>query len=102
MTAKCGFGYEGRCCCECALHLVAKPRCVCLGGTREHLPYPMPGDNEMVVIAKTVRCQELEAKERQTARYVCLAFAHEGIAQTDWDEHGSCEEWRPKEQPTGA
>jgi hypothetical protein len=50
----------------------------------------------MVVIAKTVRCAELEEEEKKTFRFVCLAFASDGVAQTDWDEHGSCEMWTAK------
>ena len=78
-------------------HLVAKPRCTCLGGIREHQPLPLATEPEMVYLAKTVKCQELEEAERKAFGFVCVGFALEGIAQTDWPEHGSCEMWTPKQ-----
>lgn len=52
----------------------------------------------MLHIAKTVKIDELEEAERKKYRYVCMAFALDGIACTDWGEHGSCEVWTPKEK----
>jgi len=99
LTASCGFGYQGQCCCECALHLVARPRCHHLGGVGFcEGPYPSFEDPSLVVIAKEGERarRKAEHEKEHPVRYVCLAFADEGIAQTDWNEHGSCEMWTPK------
>jgi hypothetical protein len=68
--SSCGYGYKGDCCCECALRLDSHPRCECLGGRGT--------------------C----GKSDHT--YVCIAMASEGIAFTDWADHGSCEMWMAK------
>ena len=93
MTAACGFGHDGQCCCECALHLVAKPRCHHLGGVGVCGPYA-PFDSVLDKITYAIERERL--REEQGITYVCLAFASEGIAQTDWQEHGSCEMWTAK------
>ena len=90
LTAKCGFGYQGQCCCECALHLVAKPRCHHLGG--KGACGPKGADNVLDHVAAEVdHAHRLEDQGLPT--YVCLAIAGDGIALTDWKEHGSCELW---------
>ena len=78
--APCGFGYAGRCCCTCVYRLDAKPRCHHLGGK---------GECTRTNASALHRLADAGAKP---ASYVCAAFAHEGIALTDWTEHGCCEE----------
>ncbi len=76
LTAVCGFGYNGQCCCECALQLVARPKC-------HHLSGPRPCGSEPEPDEKT--------------GYVCLVFIDEGIAHTEWSKHGACEAWTPRD-----
>jgi len=95
MTARCGFGYQGQCCCECAHHLVAKPRCHHLGGKGACGPRSTDGNLLDGLAAELDHAHQVE--EEGPTTYVCLGFAYEGIALTDWREHGSCEMWAPKE-----
>lgn len=83
--APCGFGYDGRCCCTCVYRLDAKPRCHHLGGKGECGPV---GNSPLHRLAVAGRMPE---------SYVCMAFASEGVAITDWTEHGVCEmhEFKP-------
>lgn len=93
---ECGFGYQGQCCCECALHLVAKPRCYHLGG--EGRCGPMLSFGATVLDKITHSVDKRRREEEEGISYVCLAFASEGVAMTDWREHGSCEMWTEKER----
>lgn len=95
LTAACGFGYQGQCCCECALLLVAKPRCHHLGGDGNCGPYAA-FDGATVLDKITHAVERERLREEQGTTYVCLAFASEGIAVTNWREHGSCEAWVTK------
>lgn len=95
MTASCGFGYQGQCCCECALHLVARPRCHHLGG--KGACGPRKTDNVVdQIVAELEHAERVEAEG--PTRYVCLVLADHGIAYTDWGEHGCCECWTPKKK----
>jgi hypothetical protein len=76
--------------------LVAKPRCHHLGGKGVCGPYP-DLFNSTVLDEITCAVERARLEEEQGIRYVCLVFASEGVALTDWDEHGSCGAWTPKE-----
>ena len=88
------------CCCGCSKRLVAKPRCHHQGGKGVCGPYALPGANVLDRIVADVERSRLE--DEQGSTYVCLAFASDGIAQTDWEEHGCCELWSKNSGVPGA
>jgi len=94
LTATCGFGHQGQCCCECALLLVAKPRCHHIGGKGACGPRTT---NNLVdrIVAEVEHAERVE--EEGPTTYVCLAYSDQGIAQTDWNQHGCCEVWTARQ-----
>ena len=89
--APCGHGYDGKCCCTCALQLVAEPRCACLGGPGAKCKGNLVKGNKGALGALANEFVD------EAAEFVCLAFAHDGIAITNWTRHGCCEMWSPRE-----
>ena len=80
--APCGFGYDGSCCCTCGHQLIAKPRCHHLGGIGKC-------GSELIGAGPLKQLAD-EGVDGETS-YVCMLFASDGIAMTDWLLHGCCE-----------